>query len=447
MAEVAGIARRLSIRVGHYCLGAPAWPGSHEKAHTLPAMPAGDAEIEVSFAEIFRQWGRIGCIGFGGPPAHIALFRELCVRAARVADRCAVRAGGRRHQPAARPRLHPARDLLAPGGCAVRGARCWVGSASSCPASIAMLALSALFLSGSPPTWLRGAGMGAGAAVAAVAVRAGLGVCGADLASCRGRPSARRDPLRARRGPRGGLWRRVAGARAARLRCDRAGQTPARASPGGPARLRDGRAVGSRPRRKRAVGTRAVLAAVAHERRRTGRHGCPRLDGPEGRRAGLRRWFRDRSADGSGRGQHLPLDDPRPVPQRRGARTGHPRAAHPDRSRRRLLGGRASRWAAGRGGGLRAILLLHPVRRRPLRAPARQRARARVPRRRRPAAAGRSWERPCRCRRRSRRAGSTRSSPAAAVALLVLRRSVVPTLLLAGCAGIAAALLGAPTPR
>jgi chromate transporter len=30
-------------------------------------------------AELARQWGRIGCIGFGGPPAHIALFHELCV--------------------------------------------------------------------------------------------------------------------------------------------------------------------------------------------------------------------------------------------------------------------------------------------------------------------------------------------------------------------------------
>ena len=29
--------------------------------------------------EIVREWGRIGCIGFGGPPAHIALLRELCV--------------------------------------------------------------------------------------------------------------------------------------------------------------------------------------------------------------------------------------------------------------------------------------------------------------------------------------------------------------------------------
>jgi chromate transporter len=32
-----------------------------------------------SLGEIAREWGRIGCVGFGGPPAHIALLRELCV--------------------------------------------------------------------------------------------------------------------------------------------------------------------------------------------------------------------------------------------------------------------------------------------------------------------------------------------------------------------------------
>ena len=36
---------------------------------------------------------------------------------------------------------------------------------------------------------------------------------------------------------------------------------------------------------------------------------------------------------------------------------------------------------------------------------------------------------------------------AAALALLVLRRGVVRTLLLAGCAGVAAGLLGAPIPH
>ena len=47
--------------------------------HSLRAVPAGNPQIEPSFSEIARQWGRIGCTGFGGPPAHIALFRELCV--------------------------------------------------------------------------------------------------------------------------------------------------------------------------------------------------------------------------------------------------------------------------------------------------------------------------------------------------------------------------------
>jgi chromate transporter len=41
------------------------------------------------------------------------------------------------------------------------------------PAVVMVIALSVLFLSSSPPLWVRGAGAGAGAAVAAVAVRAG----------------------------------------------------------------------------------------------------------------------------------------------------------------------------------------------------------------------------------------------------------------------------------
>src|SRR5207342_382209 len=43
---------------------------------------------------------------------------------------------------------------------------------------VMVIALSVLFLSSSPPDWVRGAGAGAGAAVAAVAVRAGSELVG-----------------------------------------------------------------------------------------------------------------------------------------------------------------------------------------------------------------------------------------------------------------------------
>ena len=33
----------------------------------------------VALATIGREWLRLGCIGFGGPPTHIALLRRLCV--------------------------------------------------------------------------------------------------------------------------------------------------------------------------------------------------------------------------------------------------------------------------------------------------------------------------------------------------------------------------------
>jgi chromate transporter len=138
-------------------------------------MPAGDPEIEVSFADIFREWGRIGCIGFGGPPAHIALFRELCVERRRWLTDAqferAVAATNLLPGPASTQlAIYSAWRLRGAKG-ALLGGLCFI-----LPGLIVMLALSALFLSGSPPPWLRGAGMGAGAAVAAVAVRAGLGV-------------------------------------------------------------------------------------------------------------------------------------------------------------------------------------------------------------------------------------------------------------------------------
>src|ERR1700677_3364382 len=38
------------------------------------------APERVSLGSIVREWVRIGCIGFGGPPTHIKLLRDLCVQ-------------------------------------------------------------------------------------------------------------------------------------------------------------------------------------------------------------------------------------------------------------------------------------------------------------------------------------------------------------------------------
>jgi chromate transporter len=130
---------------------------------------------QPSLGDIAREWGRIGCLGFGGPPAHITLLRELCVEgrgwlsahefedaiaacnllpgpaSTQLAIFCAWKVGGRRG--------------------AVLG-----GLGFILPGLLAILGLSVLFLAGAPPAWVRGAGAGAGAAVAAVAVRAGVGL-------------------------------------------------------------------------------------------------------------------------------------------------------------------------------------------------------------------------------------------------------------------------------
>jgi chromate transporter len=138
-------------------------------------MRSGDLHAEPSLAEIVREWGRIGCIGFGGPPAHMALLRDLCVtRRQWLTD-----AQFERAIAATNLLPGPASTQLAIY-CAwrLRGTRGALlgGLGFILPGLILILALSALFLSGSPPGWLLGAGRGAGAAVAAVAVRAGLGV-------------------------------------------------------------------------------------------------------------------------------------------------------------------------------------------------------------------------------------------------------------------------------
>ncbi len=147
---------------------------------------AENASPPPSLAQIAREWGRIGCIGFGGPPAHVLLLRELCVQ--RRGWLTAVQF--ERALAATNILPGPASTQLAIY-CAwrlrgVRGALLG-GAGFILPGLVAIIALAALFLSGSPPAWLRGAGMGAGAAVAAVAVRAGLGVAAPIWSAAHGR--------------------------------------------------------------------------------------------------------------------------------------------------------------------------------------------------------------------------------------------------------------------
>jgi chromate transporter len=129
------------------------------------------APPRVPLGTVLKEWGRIGCIGFGGPPAHIALLRRLCVD-----DREWLDAQEFEDAIAACNLLPgPASTQLAIL-CAwrVRGrvGALVGGAAFIVPGLILILALATLFL-GEPPLWVRAAGAGAGAAVAAVAVQAG----------------------------------------------------------------------------------------------------------------------------------------------------------------------------------------------------------------------------------------------------------------------------------
>ena len=137
-----------------------------------------------SLALIAREWTWIGLTGFGGPPAHISLLRELVVEREGWMDAHAFEDAN-------------AACSLLPGPsstqlaifCAYRVGG-WPGAVLGglgfvVPAVVMILALSLVFLSQAPAAWIRGAGAGAGAAVAAVAVRAGLDLFGPSLRRAR----------------------------------------------------------------------------------------------------------------------------------------------------------------------------------------------------------------------------------------------------------------------
>jgi len=150
---------------------------------------AGGAQAtryQASLPTVLREWGRIGCLGFGGPPAHIALLRQLCVDRRQWLDaqefEDAIAACNLLPGPAST-------ELAIFCAWRVRGRPGALagGLAFIVPGLICILALSALFLEGTPPLWVKGAGAGAGAAVAAVAVQAGWTLLGPSWTRARAR--------------------------------------------------------------------------------------------------------------------------------------------------------------------------------------------------------------------------------------------------------------------
>jgi chromate transporter len=136
---------------------------------------------------VFREWGRIGCIGFGGPPAHIALLRDLCVeRRGWLTDlefEDAIAATNLIPGPASTQlAIYCAWRLRGIVGALVGGLSFIV------PGLILILALAALFLAASPPAWVLGAGAGSGAAVAAVALHAAVSLGPASWRRAAARP-------------------------------------------------------------------------------------------------------------------------------------------------------------------------------------------------------------------------------------------------------------------
>ncbi len=137
--------------------------------------PAPDARPEVTLGTIATQWGRIGCTGFGGPPTHIAMLRSLVVEREGWLEETefedAIAATNLLPGPASTQlAIFCAWRLRGLPGALVGGA-CFI-----CPGLAVIIALAALFLVSNPPTGVKGAALGAGAAVAAVAVNAALGL-------------------------------------------------------------------------------------------------------------------------------------------------------------------------------------------------------------------------------------------------------------------------------
>lgn len=128
-------------------------------------------QAKVSLWTIAREWTRLGCIGFGGPPAHIALLRRMCVEERKwigpTEFEDAIASVNLLPGPASTQlAIFCAWKLRRTLG-AILGGACFIF-----PGFVLIVLLSVVFLAHHPPMWILGTAAGAGAAVPAVALSA-----------------------------------------------------------------------------------------------------------------------------------------------------------------------------------------------------------------------------------------------------------------------------------
>jgi chromate transporter len=142
--------------------------------------------VRAPLHTVAREWGRIGLIGFGGPPAHIALLRELVVERRGWLDAREFEDANAACQLIPGPGSTQMAIYCAQRVGGLRGALIG-GLAFILPGLVMVLAIAALALGDEPPAWILGVGAGAGAAVVAVVVQAGISLGRASLAGRRDR--------------------------------------------------------------------------------------------------------------------------------------------------------------------------------------------------------------------------------------------------------------------
>jgi chromate transporter len=134
----------------------------------------------VRLSEVLREWGRIGVVGFGGPPAHVALLRDLCVTRRGWLDEREFEDANAATQLLPGP-ASTQLAIFCAGRVAGRSGAVVGGLAFVLPGLALLLVLAAVTLQEAPPDWVQGAAAGAGGAVVAVVARAGLQLAGASV--------------------------------------------------------------------------------------------------------------------------------------------------------------------------------------------------------------------------------------------------------------------------